>query len=79
MGFFSEVDIIMQEGLTKEEAIINVQEGREIYRTSLYSRIKNILEQNNGFMDAEFLKQELNDYKYYSNIYIVIFKYIFDI
>ena len=65
MGFFSEVDIIMQEGLTKEEAIINVQEGREIYRTSLYSRIKNILEQNNGFMDAEFLKQELNDYKYY--------------
>jgi type I restriction-modification system DNA methylase subunit/signal transduction histidine kinase len=65
MGFWSDVDIMMQSGLSKEEAIINVQEGREIYQTSLYGRIKNILEQNNGFMDTKFLKQELNDYKYY--------------
>ena len=65
MGFWSDVDSMMQSGLSKEEAIINVQEGREIYRSSLYNRIRNILEQNNGFMDAEFLKQELNDYKYH--------------
>ena len=65
MGFWSDVDIMMQSGLSKEEAIIDVQEGREIYRSSLYSRIRNILEQNNGFMDAEFLKQELNNYKYH--------------
>lgn len=57
MGFWSDVDIMMQSGLSKEEAILNVQEGRELHRISLHIRIQNILEQNNGFIDVEFLKK----------------------
>jgi type I restriction-modification system DNA methylase subunit/signal transduction histidine kinase len=65
MGFLSDVDIMMQSGLSKEEAILNVQEGRELHRISLHIRIQDILEQNNGFIDVEFLKKKLNDYTYY--------------
>lgn len=66
MGFFSEVDIMMKEGLTKEEAILHVEEGRR-YNTSLYNKIKVILEKNKGFIDLKFLEKELNTYKYYTS------------
>ena len=66
MGFFSEVDIMMKEGLNEEEAILHVQEGRK-YHTSLYGKIKDTLERNKGFIDLKFLEKELNTYKYYTS------------
>jgi type I restriction-modification system DNA methylase subunit/signal transduction histidine kinase len=70
MGFFSEVDIMMKEGLSEEEAILHVEEGRKL-GTALHIRIKNILERNEGFINIKNLEKELNTYKYYtSNIKI---------
>lgn len=65
MGFTKEVSMMMDEGLIIEEAAKHVQEGREIYRTTLHSRIQNILENNDGFIDIKILQKVLNNYTYY--------------
>lgn len=66
MGFWSDVDIMMKEGMNKDEAIIHVQESREIHRTSLYSRIQYIVEVEGGLIDIDHLKEKLNNYEYHS-------------
>ncbi|WP_164969149.1 N-6 DNA methylase [Candidatus Marinarcus aquaticus] len=61
-----EVSMMMDEGFNMEDAVKHVEEGREIHRTTLYSRIQNILEQSDGFINIKTLKEELNNYKYHN-------------